>query len=41
MFKKMKKQLKLADNQPVEIFKSKNGSLIEEDRDRLLAWVKS
>jgi flavodoxin len=41
MFKKMQKQLKLADNQPVEIFKSKNGSLSEEDKVRLLGWVKS
>jgi len=41
MFKKMKKQLILADNQPVEIFKSKNGALSEEDKVRLLGWVKS
>jgi len=41
MFKKMQKQLILADNQPVEIFKSKNGSLSEEDKVRLLGWVKS
>jgi flavodoxin len=41
MFKKMQKQLKLADNQPVEIFKSKNGSLSEEDKGRLSNWVKS
>ncbi len=41
MFKKMRKQLKLADNQQVEIFKSKNGSLSEEDKVRLLVWVKS
>lgn len=41
MFKKMRKKLKLADNQQVEIFKSKNGSLSEEDKVRLLLWVKS
>ena len=41
MFKKMKKQLKLSDNQPVEIFKSKNGTLSEEDKQRLLTWIKS
>ena len=40
MFRKMKKQLKLADNQPVEAFKSKNGSLSEEDKERLLEWIK-
>ena len=39
MFRKMKKQLKLAENQQVEIFKSKNGSLSEEDKERLLSWV--
>jgi len=39
MFKKMRKQLKLGENQPVEIFKSKNGSLSEEDKERLLSWV--
>ncbi len=41
MFRKMKKQLKLAENQQVEIFKSKNGSLSEEDKERLLVWIKS
>ena len=41
MFKKMRKQLKLSDNQSVEIFKSKNGSLSEEDKNRLLAWTKA
>ena len=40
MFKKMRKQLKLGENQPVEIFKSKNGSLSDEDRERLLEWIK-
>jgi flavodoxin len=40
MFRKMKKQLKLAENQPIEIFKSKNGSLSEEDKERLLDWIK-
>ena len=39
MFKKMRKQLKLGENQPIEIFKSKNGSLSEEDKERLLSWV--
>ena len=39
MFKKMRKQLKLAENQQVENFKSKNGSLSEEDKERLLSWV--
>jgi len=41
MFKKMRKQLKLAEHQQVEIFKSKNGSLSEEDKKRLLDWLKS
>jgi len=41
MFKKMKRQLKLGEDQPVEIFKSKNGSLSEDDKKRLLVWVKS
>jgi flavodoxin len=41
MFRKMKKQLKLAENQQVEIFKSKNGSLSEEDNERLWVWIKS
>ena len=41
MFNKMRKRLKLSDNQPVEIFKSKNGSLLEEDKTRLLEWAKS
>jgi len=40
MFKKMKKQLKLVDNQPAEIFKSKNGSLSEVDKNRLIDWIK-
>ena len=41
MFKKMRNHLKLGENQPVEIFKSKNGSLSEDDKKRLLEWVKS
>jgi flavodoxin len=41
MFKKMRKHLKLLENQPLEIFKSKNGSLSEEDKKRLLEWIKS
>ncbi|KPL11682.1 MAG: hypothetical protein AMS26_19735 [Bacteroides sp. SM23_62] len=41
MFKKMRKHLKLGENQSLEIFKSKNGSLSEEDRKRLLEWIKS
>jgi flavodoxin len=41
MFRKMQKQLKLGENQPVEIFKSKIGSLSEDDKKRLLEWVKS
>jgi hypothetical protein len=41
MFKKMRKHLKLAEEQPVEIFKSKNGALSEEDKHRLLEWAKS
>ena len=41
MFKKMKKHLKLGEFQPVEILKSKNGSLSEEDKKRLLAWAKA
>jgi len=40
MFKKMRKHLILGENQPVEIFKSKNGSLSEEDKGRLLEWIK-
>lgn len=40
MFRKMQNQLKLGENQPVEIFKSKNGSLSEEDKTRLLKWIK-
>ncbi len=40
MFKKMKKQLKLGEDQRVEIFKSRNGSLSEEDKTRLLEWKK-
>ena len=41
MFRKMKKRLKMAENQSVEIFKSKNGSLSDEDKKRLLEWAKS
>ena len=41
MFRMMRKRLKLAENQSVEIFKSKNGSLSEEDKTRLLEWAKS
>ena len=41
MFKKMRKQLKLAENQQVENFKSKNGSLSGNDKERLLVCVKS
>jgi flavodoxin len=40
MFKKMRKHLKLGENQSVEIFKSKNGSLSEVDKNRLLDWIK-
>ena len=40
MFKKMKKHLKLGDNQPVEIFKSKNGSLSDDDKARVLELIK-
>jgi flavodoxin len=39
MFKKMKKHLKLGEKQSVEIFKSKNGLLSEEDKARLLEWI--
>ena len=41
IFKKMRKHLKLGENQPVEIFKSKNGTLSEQDKERLLDWIKS
>jgi len=41
MFRKMRKSLKLGDNQPVEIFKSKSGSLSQEDANRLLEWIRS
>ena len=41
MFRKMQKQLKLGENQPVEIFKSKNGSLSKLDKERLIAWIKA
>ena len=41
MFRKMQRRLKLAENQSFEIFKSKNGSLSEEDKTRLLKWAKS
>ena len=41
MFRKMEKRLKLGENQSVEIFKSKNGSLSEEDKKRLQEWAKS
>jgi flavodoxin len=41
MFRKMQKQLKLGENQPVEIFKSRNGSLSEQDIERLQLWVKA
>lgn len=40
MFRKMQKPLKLGENQSVEIFKSRNGSLSEEDKARLLEWIK-
>jgi len=40
MFRKMQKQLKLRKDQTVEIFKSKNGSLSEEYKARLLEWIK-
>jgi flavodoxin len=40
MFRKMQKQLKLGEDQRVEIFKSRNGSLSEEDKTRLLEWIK-
>jgi hypothetical protein len=36
----MRKHLKLGENQSVEIFKSKNGSLSEVDKNRLLDWIK-
>jgi flavodoxin len=41
MFRKMKKHLKLGHNQPLAKFKSKTGSLSEEDRKRLLEWIES
>jgi flavodoxin len=40
MFRKMQKQLKLGEDQRVEIFKSRNGSLSEDDKTRLLEWIK-
>lgn len=40
MFRKMQKQLKLGEDQRVEIFKSRNGSLSKEDKTRLLEWIK-
>lgn len=40
IFKKMQNQLKLGENQSVEIFKSRNGSLSEEDKVRLVEWIK-
>jgi hypothetical protein len=41
MFRKMQKHLELADAQRVEIFKSRDGSLSEEDGKRLLDWTGS
>ncbi len=41
MFKKMRKYLILGENQPLEIFKSKNGSLSKADKKRLQEWIKS
>ena len=41
MFRKMTKHLKLGDHQPVEIFKSKNGSLSELDANRMIEWIRS
>jgi flavodoxin len=41
MFRRMKKHLKLAGGQQVEIFRSRDGSLSEADRHRLLDWLKA
>lgn len=41
MFRRMKKHLKLDEGQQVEVFRSRKGSLSEEDRERLLAWLKA